>query len=251
MDGSSPTRIFHARRGQVAYGYPVGMLCAQWHVPMVPGDLNHAATFDFPMRYLEVPGVSGADVLRGNGTQFTAKLIDAAKTLEAEGVRAITGNCGFMAACQRDVAAAVDVPVFLSSLIQLPLLAELIGRDKKVGVLAANSEAVTPELLHAVGFAAPDRLAISGLQAYEHFNEVILQETGTLDVDRLTDEVVEGALQLKTDEPSVGAYLLECSDLPVYSKAIRDATGLPVFDWASFINYVHSAVVPRTYAGIY
>ena len=29
------------------------------------------------------------------------------------------------------------------------------------------------------------------------------------------------------------------------------ATGLPVFDWISFVTFVHNAVNPRQYRGLY
>src|SRR5690349_18134210 len=106
MTATLPETI-HVRPGAVASGYPIGMLCAQWNIPFVPGDLNHAATFDFPMRYVEVDGLIGADVLRGDGEKFTELMVAAAKNLEAEGVRAITSNCGFMAVYQEVVAASV------------------------------------------------------------------------------------------------------------------------------------------------
>ena len=96
--------IHHARAGQVAYGYAIGMLCAEWNIPFVPGDLNNANTFPFPIRYETVPGASGAAVLRGTGGQFADSMVAAARKLEAEGVRAITGNCGFMVAFQDHVA---------------------------------------------------------------------------------------------------------------------------------------------------
>lgn len=243
--------VYRARPGQVAYGYPIGMLCAQWNIPFVPGDLNNATTFDFPMRYLEVPGVTGSEVLRGDGGNFTAKLIDAARTLEAEGVRAITGNCGFMAVCQQEVAAAVHVPVFLSSLLQIPMVSAMLGGNRKLGLLTANSAAITPAILAGAGVVDTSRLVVQGLQDYDHFHDVIIKESGVLDLARLTSEVARGAQELVTREPDVGALLVECSDLPVYSRAIREATGLPVFDWASFINYVHRAVVPKEFNGIF
>jgi hypothetical protein len=47
--------------------------------------------------------------------------LEAAKRQEAEGVvRAITGSCGFLALFQRGQARAVDLPMFASSLIQVP-----------------------------------------------------------------------------------------------------------------------------------
>ena len=64
-------------------------------------------------------------------------------------------------------------------------------------------------------------------------------------------EVVEAAVEVVEADPSVGAFLLECSDLPPYARSVREATGRPVFDWAGFIRYVHDAVEPRTYHGSY
>ena len=131
--------IYKARAGQVAYGYAIGMLCAEWNIPFIPGDLNNAGTFPFPVRYESVKGVSGADVLRGNGDSYAQIMIDAAKKLEAEGVRAITGNCGFMAAYQEAVASQVKIPVFLTSLVQIPMLLNMFGKQHHIAILTANS----------------------------------------------------------------------------------------------------------------
>ncbi len=62
-------------------------------------------------------------------------------------------------------------------------------------------------------------------------------------------EVVEAALELIERDPSVKAILLECSMLPPYSKAVQEATGLPVFDFITMIDHVYSSVVQRRYDG--
>lgn len=243
--------VFHARPGQVAYGYPIGILCAEWHIPFIPGDLNNANTFDFPVRYLTVPGAAGNDVLSGNDGDFEERFVAAARRLEAEGVRAITGNCGFMAGYQQAVADKVDVPVFMSSLLQAPMLARFLGARRKLGVLVASGSTVSDKILAGAGITDLDRIVIEGLDRQPHFNEVILQETGVLDDDRMRAEVVAATRDLVERDPSIGAFLLECSDLPPYSAAVHAVTGLPVYDWAGFIRYVHDAVVPREYAGTF
>jgi aspartate/glutamate racemase len=226
------------------------MLCAEWHIPFIPGDLNNANTFGFPVRYLSVSGVSGADVLSGSDPSYEKLFVDAAQRLEAEGVRAITGNCGFMGTYQDAVADAVSIPVFMSSLMQAPLLTRMLGTRKRLGVMVANFAGVTDHLLATSGINDPNRVVLKGLEDRAHFNEVIIQEVGTLDESLMSGEVVETALQMVRDDPSIGAFLLECSDLPPYSAAVSLATGLPVYDWAGFIRYVHDAAVPRTYRGI-
>lgn len=243
--------VFHARRGQVAYGYPVGILCAEWHIPFIPGDLNNATTFDFPVRYQTVPGAAGSAVLAGTDAAFVELFVSAARTLEAEGVRAITGNCGFMASYQDEVAAAVRVPVFMSSLLQAPMLLRMLAATSKIGVLVANRSSVTDRVLAGAGVTDTSRLVFQGLDHRPHWNEVIMQETGVLDEDRIRDEVVSTAVELVAAEPAIRALMLECSDLPPYAAAVHEATGLPVFDWAGFIRYVHDAVVPRGYAGLF
>ena len=175
----------------------------------------------------------------------------AARQLAAEGVRAITSNCGFFGLWQRAVADAVSVPVFMSSLLLVPFIRSLIGSDRTVGVVVANSAGVTDELLAAVGIDGTDAPAFAGLESFPHFASVVLQESGKLDTDAMCDEVTRACSELLIDHPEVGALLLECSDLPVYAHAVREATGVPVFDWVALIDFVERAVVPKRYAGIY
>jgi hypothetical protein len=243
--------IYEARRGQAAYGYTIGMICAEWHIPFIPGDLNNATTFPFPMRYVTVPGASGAGVLKGHDPDLEESFIAAAKQLESEGVRAITGNCGFMAAYQPVVARSVRVPVFLSSLVQVPMLTGMLSPDRKLGVLVANSSSVNDRLLRSVGIRQTTQVVFQGLDGNPHWDEVILEERGFLDEAVIRSEVVATAQKLVARDPAIGALLLECSDLPPYSNAVAAATGLPVFDWANFIRYVHGAIVPPTYDGFF
>lgn len=234
----------------VAYGYTIGVLCAEWNIPFVPGDVNNASTFDFPVRYLPVEGARGAAVLTGNAADYADIFVRAARTLESEGVRAITGNCGYLAAYQKIVAEAVNVPVFLSSLLQAPMILAMLGK-RRLAVLVANQAGISQAVLDGAGVREPDRLVFHGLDGRPHFNDVVIQECGILDEDLMRAEVVEAALEVTQKDPGIGAILLECSDLPPYAKDVRDATGLPVFDWASFIRYVHHATDPRRYSGIY
>ena len=59
---------------------------------------------------------------------------------------------------------------------------------------------------------------------------------------KVEEAIVEVALKMISDEPNVGAIVCECTEMPPYSKAIRNATGLPVFDAVDMVNYVYSLV---------
>lgn len=239
-----------ARKGQVSYGYTIGMLSAEWHIPFPPGDIGNASTFSFPIRYLGIEGLDGSKVLNGTDPESTGRVVEAALRLQDEGVRAVTSNCGFMAAFQPAVADALEIPVFLSSLQQLPMLTTMIGSQRKLALVTANSANMTPALLTAAGLADHDRLHLVGMEGYEHFVDVIFDESGTLDTDLMERDVVDAAVRA-TKEADIGGIFLECSDLPPYAAAVHRATGLPVWDWARFIEYVHAAVTPAPYTGTF
>lgn len=242
--------IYEARRGQLSYGYPIGLIGATWHIPFAPGDIGNASTFDFPVRYAAVDDLDGQAILNGSDLDAVDRVIEAALQLQGEGVRAITSNCGFMAAFQPQVAEALDIPVFLSSLQQLPMLTTMIGASKKLGVVTANAANVTDELLKGAGVGDRSQLHMIGLEEYEHFREFAFEEKGLLDTERMEAEVVD-AVTRAANEVALSGIFLECSDLPPYSKAVHEATKLPVWDWAQFINYVYAAVAPKAYTGLF
>lgn len=242
--------VYEARQGQVSYGYTIGMLSAQWHIAFPPGDIGNASTFDFPIRYLGIEDMDGSAVLNGADPDSTGRVVEAALRLQAEGVRAITSNCGFMAAYQPAVAEALDIPVFLSSLQQLPMLTTMLGPHRKLALVTANGANLTPTLLAAAGVTDLDRLHVVGMEEYEHFVEAIFRESGTLDTELMERDVVDAAVRATREAP-IGGVFLECSDLPPYTCAVHRATGLPVWDWTQFIRYVHAAVAPRPYAGTF
>jgi hypothetical protein len=244
--------VYLARKGRVSYGVPIGMLMLDCNIPFVPGDIGNASTFGFPIMYQLVPGASTLEVMHAN-PELGERFVAAAQYLESQGVKAITGDCGYMAVYQELIQAAVDVPVFMSSLFQVPLVLTMLRPNRKLAVIVASDETVHPALFESAGIdeTMGERIVLRGAQRKPYFNEVIMQESGRLDLARMTRELAEFGREIVQEDPSIGAFLLECSDLPPYSHAIAEATGLPVFDWASFIDYVQRAVNPRVYQGVF
>jgi hypothetical protein len=244
-------RTFRARRGQVAYGYSVGIVCLEYFLPFIPGDVGNASTYDFPVLYREVKGATFEAVIVRQDPAMLPVVLEAAEDLVRQGAKAVTSDCGYFGAYQREVAEALPVPVFLSSLMQVPFILSMLGPSRKVAALVANGASLSDRVLDALGIADRSRIVFRGLEDKTEFRRTVLDECGTLDVDAVEQEVVEAALEVQAEHPDVGALLLECSDLPPYSAAVQAATGLPVFDWIGFIKYVHQAVVAKPYSGIF
>ncbi len=240
--------IYKAKPGQVSYGEAIGILLLDCFTPFIPGDVANATTYDFPVRFQKVEGLTTKRVLGKDPTAFEP-LLAAAEELACQGVRAISGDCGFLALHQRRLAASLEIPVFLSSLLQIPFISAILGPDRKVGIITADSMSLDETLLKAAGVEQGERLAVRGMEDQPGFSKSVIEETGVLDSEEIEKEAVYVAREMVEEEPEVGAILLECSCLPPYGMAIQKAVCLPVFDYVTMINYVHSALVKRKFDG--
>jgi aspartate/glutamate racemase len=229
------------------YGESIGILILDATYPCIPGNVGNASTFPFPVRYKVVKEASIERLIKKRDKTLVQPFIDAAIELQEEGVKAITGACGFMALFQREVSDAVDVPVFLSSLLQIPFIYQI--KKQKIGIITADSKSLTPEHFISVGVNKEIPLLIGGMEDQKEFREAILEEKGTLDSDLIEGEVVGVAKKLITENPDIGALVLECSDLPPYAHAIQKEVNLPIFDFTTMIQYVHTALIRKEYQG--
>ncbi|MBN9467171.1 MAG: aspartate/glutamate racemase family protein [Bosea sp.] len=234
-------------KSQSWYGQPIGILILDAAYPCVPGNVGNATTYDFPVCYQEVRGASIERLLTQRDPALAEPFVEAARELERRGVRAITGACGFMALFQRQVAGAVEIPVFLSSLMQVPFIHAATG--KPVGIITANASLLRAEHFDLLGISPSIPKSIAGMETQPEFRSAILEEKGTLDSAAIEAEVVAVARDLIGQAPETGAILLECSDLPPYARAVQEAVDRPVFDFNTMINYMHGAIVRRRYSG--
>lgn len=128
--------------------------------PKLPGNVANACTFGYPVCY-EVVDFEIEQLFAGDPA-IKQMIIEAAKKLEAQGVRAIIGACGYFAHFQKDVAAAVDVPVFMSSLCQLPVIKAGFAQAGSIAVFAADGSSLNDDLLAQVG-SNTERLIIQNV----------------------------------------------------------------------------------------
>src|SRR4029450_4786267 len=150
------------------FGFTVGILMLDTQFPRIPGDMGNASTFPFPVRYQRVEGASPDLVVRRGAAGLLPAFVDGARRLEHEGVGAITTNCGFLVKFQRELAAAVRVPVFTSSLLLVPLV---LAAGRGVGIMTVNAAGLTPE--HFAGAGIGDiPVAVAGMENEKEFTRV-------------------------------------------------------------------------------
>ena len=168
-------------------------------------------------------------------------MIREARKMVQQGVRAITTSCGFNAIFQKELAVSVDVPVFTSSLMQIPMVQNMIGDHKSVGVITAKKTALSEMHLQSVGIKKQHSIRIEGLEKCEEWNKIFSSPDEEFDIHTVKKDVVQIACSMmKKDD--IGAFVLECTDLPPFADAIRNATRCPVFDFITLTNYMYQAI---------
>jgi Asp/Glu/hydantoin racemase len=236
-------RIFHG--GKPLYGASLGILMLEARFPRIVGDMGNARTWPFPVLYKVVSGASPDRVVRRRAEGLRDEFIAAARELVRLGAEGITTNCGFLALIQAELQAAVPVPVATSSLLQIPLAARLLPPGKVPGVVTISAATLTREHLLAAG-ADPDTPVV-GTDAGSEFTRVILGDEERLDYGAAERDVVGAAEELVARHPQVGAIVLECTNMCPYARAVRRATGLPVYDIVSLVTWFHAGLSPARF----
>lgn len=243
--------MFFRAKNVITYGHSLGILMMTNNIPFIPGDAGNASTFPFPVHYELVKNATAQSLYHCPEPKLVDSFIEAGHKVLLHGVRAITGNCGFMILFHDELATALPVPVFMSSLLQLPLISRFLKPGEKVGIVTTNSAFLTDTHLRiaTMGTEIPHR--IIGLEKCPSIRDTWLTETGELDTELVEAEITQTTRQAVENDPAIQAILLECTSLPAYSAAIRRAVGLPVFDFFTLAQYVHTAVAPQPFQGLY
>jgi hypothetical protein len=219
-----------------------GILMLDTRFPRPVGDVGNAASFDFPVRYRIVEAATARRAVFARGAGLLPDFIDAGRALCAEGARVIGTGCGFLALFQRELAAALPVPVATSSLLQVPYVGRTLPEGRQVGVLTADAAALSADHLRAAG-ADPDT-PIEGIDPEGAFARTLFDDLDQLDERAAERDVVAAAARLLARHPDIGAFVFECTNLPPYAAAVSAATGRPVFDVTTLLGAVWHRRLP-------
>jgi hypothetical protein len=219
----------------------IGILVMDARIERIPGDVGNPATFPFPVLCRTVAGATLKRLITEQDPSLLEPFIAAGRELVREGAKALTTTCGFMILFQKDLARELPVPVFTSSLLQLPFIERTLRPQDRIGILTADAGNLTEEHLCRAG-GNLSRLTVCGLENGPYFREAIFSGSGHLDKGNVEAEVVAQARRMTAADPAIRAVLLECSNLPPYAAAVQRATGLPVYDFVTMIHHVQSAL---------
>ena len=219
----------------------LGVIRLDYDYPPAVGDIDCPKSFPYDVFYKVVPGLTFEMCQSGSLTEEVQERFKESIQwlIEEKNVSGITGDCGFMMYFQEIAREITHIPIFMSALCQLPAVTFAFSSKEQIIIMTANSQTLEPmrDLIRdECGVDTQEqRYHIIGCEDVEGFEAVAFGEK--VDTKKVEPGIVQKALEAIEQYPESRAFLLECTELPPYSDAIRCKTGLPVFDSITACNF--------------
>jgi len=219
----------------------LGVVRLDYDYPPALGDIDHPGSYAYDVFYRAVPGLTFAmcqNAVPKTGTPLPDDVmkgfVEAIKYLDQDkNVSGITADCGFFFNLQDEARKHTKKPVFMSSLCAAPSVAAAYAKDELIAIFTANSTSLEPmrELIKEECGIDPEdkRFVVVGCQDVPIFGKAVADGL-KVDWEAVTPHMVKLAQDTVKANPQLRAIIFECTELPPYSDAVREATGLPVFD---------------------
>jgi hypothetical protein len=243
-----PDEEVHFTEHRIVSGVAIGIICTGLWRPVFPGNVCNASSYTFPVIYQIIEEKILPEQTIVGDPALIPILIRHGEALIRQGVRAVVSSIGYFGNYQKEMANALNRPVFMSSLLQIPMILQSIKPNQKIAVIAAWDDTLTDKLLDQCGVSDKSRVISIGIDRAAEYQRVSNQPgcLNSRSLERDMVKIVSNFIQLN---PDVGAILLECGEMPTYSWAIQNALGLPVYDYITMIKWIESAVVQRPISG--
>ena len=206
-----------------------------------PGSMANSESFSYPVQFGVVKELTPQRVLEPQDITLESSIIDTALKLREKGVQVIVGGCGYLIKYQEAVRSTLDIPVALSSLIQIPWILQCLPIEQDLLIITAVSGQITKETIEQFELGDKDRILITSINQDSELHKRTQDSSHKFDINVMEKFVVETAINSVRENTSIGMILLECSEFPPYRNAVRVNTGLPVFDYLTLVDYLASS----------
>lgn len=179
--------------------------------------MTNSATCTFPVISETVVGAWAGNVVRRDPGLEPA-YIAAARRLVERGAVAIGSHCGFSIRHQAAVAASVNVPVAISSLLLLPILLRQLPRPAKIAVITFGSTCLGEDLLGIDDEGDRARIVIGGIEGGEFWEAELKGPPRWSDVATIERDVAACVERVRAEHPEIAAILFECAGFPLVRR---------------------------------
>lgn len=226
---------------------PLGFIAVDVHFHRPPGDPSNGRTWPFPLLREQVSGSQLDNIVTKDQypQQFIDSFVSAGLKLAERGCVGLITSCGFLAMAQPEVAARLPIPVATSALIQLPSILALLPPTKDVGVITYDHEKLGSLHLSRMGNTETGRVHVTGPPSDGSLRTMI-RDGAPYSHTAIQEELIQCARELTARHESIGAIVLECTQMPPFAERIQEAVKLPVYDVYSMGMWFYSGLVKRT-----
>lgn len=205
----------------------------------IPGTAAHPRSWGFATRSEPVIHPDLIRLAIAAEDELYPAVLAVAQGLVEQGATSVLTTCGYFTPYQDRLAEDLPVPVTTSSLMLLPVMERM--RPGVILVVAAEAKGVDERCLAATGIQDPERVVVMGMGDPGPFRDQVL-ERGTLDdPEAITRQVTSAVGEALAAHPDITSICLECGDMTLVSDALRDAFGLPVVDYMTAGELLHSS----------
>ncbi|MCK8464468.1 aspartate/glutamate racemase family protein [Aliiroseovarius sp. S1339] len=223
----------------------VGILMLETSFPRPLGDIGHQHTWDFPVHMRAVGGASAQKVVHEDPRALLDGFVQVGRELIADGCAGLTTSCGFLSLMQDELKDALGVPFASSPLMQVPMVEATLPTNQEAGILTISKESLSAAHLRAAG--ARDDLPIEGLPRDGAFATAVFDDLPDMNFAACQAEMHATAQRLVLRRETVGAIVLECTNMAPYAADIAKITGRPVYSIVSFLNWFQAGLAPTRY----
>mmetsp|Transcript_6400 Transcript_6400/g.8400 ORF Transcript_6400/g.8400 Transcript_6400/m.8400 type:complete len:368 (-) Transcript_6400:239-1342(-) len=203
------------------------------------------------------------DYIKGVVMRYDPEVIEenmrqAVKALTQAKVCGITADVGYSMQFQESVVQMTNVPVMLSSLQQLSLISKLYKLDsetpKKIIVLTANSSTfdmdtmipsdLPTSFVSVVGMQNNQfGKWVAGGNSFSRFEDETSDDPASVEValEAVYNATKAEVERIQNEGATVCAIVMECTELPAYTNALRLRLGIPVYDTMTAVSFLQQA----------
>jgi len=214
--------------------------------------------------YFDENDYINGEVYRYDPEVIEQKMKETVKELEKFEVCGISADVGYSQAFQDNVKQMTSLPVILSSLQQLSLVAPLFDvrpeSGNKIVVMCANfasfdadkliPSSVNNDCIHIVGLEnSAFGKWVGGGNSFSRFKADAFDSASVEEaLESICNECEKVMETIKSDGGRVVCIVQECAELPAYSNGLRRRFKLPVYDTMTAINFVQTGCGPTSYS---
>lgn len=149
--------------------------------------------------------------------------------------------------CHR-LAERLPIPIATSSLLQMPSLLSLLSSSQIIGILTFDGSKLGTAHFDQLGIPASlhGRIITAGPPTGGYLQRLV-KEDAPYDREQIQAELNDTAIAMQLAEPTLGAIVLECTQMPLFAQGIQEAVGskVAVYDVYSMAMWFYSGLAKR------